>query len=126
MTYDFKAEARKICPFPNPPKDCASCQAIKQALREAAAAALTQPDVREKLAALCHEQWSGWMKYLFSKCSRMEFGSWIIPRKDVEHWQRQIGLPYARLRDDEKNSDRKEADRIIVVLAASLREGEKK
>lgn len=24
--------------------------------------------LREKLAELCHKQWSGWMEYLFSKC----------------------------------------------------------
>ena len=82
--------------------------------------ALGSPELREALAALCHEQWSGWMKYLFSKCSRMEFGSWVIPRLWVERWQRQMGLEYDRLRDDEKNSDRKEADRILSLMSRAL------
>lgn len=73
---------------------------------------------REALAALCHEQWSGWMQYLFSKC---EFGGdqVQIPSWAVERWQRQMTTPYAKLSEEEKNSDRKEADKFIKLLEDS-------
>lgn len=74
---------------------------------------------REELAAFCHnEQWSDWMKYLFSKCVKEEFGL-LIPNSWVEHWNRQINTPYKDLSEREKNSDRKEADAILKILHAS-------
>ncbi len=30
-------------------------------------------ETTEKLAQLAHQQWSGWMEYLFSKCSEAPF-----------------------------------------------------
>lgn len=76
--------------------------------------------IREDLASLCHEQWSGWMEYLFSKClpetvHETETGDLVIPRLFVERWKRQMTTPYAWLSEEEKESDRKEA-RIIVEL----------
>jgi len=75
--------------------------------------------IREELAELCHEQWSGWMKYLFSKCvSPIEpnTGTVVIPAWAVERWERQMNTPYKDLSEVEKNSDRKEADRFIKLL----------
>jgi hypothetical protein len=34
----------------------------------------------------------------------------------VLHWQRQVGTPYADLSEAEKESDRKEADRVLAAL----------
>lgn len=31
--------------------------------------------IREKLADLCHEQWSGWIRYMFSKGIEQPDGS---------------------------------------------------
>lgn len=79
-------------------------------------------ELREQLAELCHKQWSGWMEYLFSKCMRevgqfdRDTGALIIPRQAVERWQRQMDTPYSGLSEDEKESDRKEADRFIALL----------
>lgn len=74
---------------------------------------------REALAALAHEQWSGWMDYLFSKCKLTEMGDAVIPKSCVLWWQRQMGTTYADLSEVEKDSDRKEADRVIALLAVS-------
>lgn len=72
--------------------------------------------LREKLAELCHEQWSGWMKYLFSKNPVESDGSWVMPAWAVERWQRQMDTPYSELSESEKQSDRNEADKFLVLL----------
>lgn len=72
--------------------------------------------LREALAAYAHEAWSGWMKYLFSKCT---FGSVMgdahIPSWLVDRWQRQLQTPYVDLPEEEKESDRAEADKMLEV-----------
>lgn len=89
--------------------------------------------LREVLAALAHEQWSGWMRHLFSKCSSRivlrplsaeEFSTpadVVIPHAWAERWERQMDTPYASLSETEKESDRKEADRVLAVLETQLK-----
>ena len=74
-------------------------------------------NLREKLAELAHEQWSGWMKYLFAQ---MEQGKYclLMPGWAEERWKRQMRTPYAELSEQEKESDRKEADRVLALLSA--------
>lgn len=72
--------------------------------------------LKEKLADLCHNQWSGWMKYLFSKSTFNEDGSVTIPKELVSRWQRQLYTDYINLSDSEKESDLKEADKFIKLL----------
>ena len=73
---------------------------------------------REGLANLCHEQWSGWMKYLFSKCKECSngTGNWVMPKELVSRWQRQMNTPYPELSALEQDSDRKEADKFIKLI----------
>jgi len=73
--------------------------------------------LRERLADLCHEQWSGWMRYLFDQCSPQDNGSTVIPAWGVTRWVRQMNTIYSELTDEEKEADRKEADRFLNVLA---------
>ncbi len=78
---------------------------------------------REKLAEYAHDAWSRWMRHLFSKChDPASNGTIAIPTSLVEQWCRQSVTPYAELSEDEKKSDRAEADRILDTL--SLREKE--
>jgi hypothetical protein len=72
--------------------------------------------VRENLAALEHERWSGWMQYLFEKSTENEDGSVTIPKWAVERWKRQVKTPYAELSEDEKDSDRKEVDKTLRLI----------
>lgn len=73
-------------------------------------------EVRELLAALAHKQWSGWMRHLFGKCQKKDDGSIIIPSAYVKNLKRLMGIPYSELSEDEKDSDREEADKVISAL----------
>lgn len=88
---------------------------------------MSRSDVREQLADYAHAAWSGWMTYLFSKCApgvdgdEFADGSLVIPRWAVERWKRQAATPYADLPEQEKESDRAEADRILGIVAREPR-----
>lgn len=72
--------------------------------------------LKENIANLCHEQWSGWMKYLFSKCEINIHGHYVIPKWAVERWMRQMNTDYKDLSEEEKNSDREEAEKFIKMV----------
>jgi len=78
---------------------------------------------KEKIAELCHKQWSGWMEYLLSKCfpERGQFdketGNLVIPAWAVNRWKRQMITPHSKLSEEEKNSDRDEAERFLNLLS---------
>lgn len=69
----------------------------------------------ERLADYAHDAWAGWMRYLFSISHENEDGSVTIPAQSVERWKRQMNTPYASLPEKEKESDRREAKRIISL-----------
>jgi hypothetical protein len=80
---------------------------------------------REALAALCHEQWSGWKDYEFSKCEpeavygdagKRDEDDLVIPGEFVRRWRRQMETPYAELSEGEKDSDRKEANKFLALF----------
>jgi hypothetical protein len=73
-------------------------------------------DLREQLAALEHEQWVGWMKYLFEKSSENDEGCVEIPASLVARWKRQMNTSYVDLPENEKESDRAEADKVLRVI----------
>lgn len=70
----------------------------------------------EKLAEYSHKAWSEWMKYFFSKCIKMPNGSYGIPTELVERWQRQMNTTYQDLPEQEKSSDRDQAQKIVDAL----------
>jgi len=72
--------------------------------------------LREKLANLCHDQWSGWTKYLFSKGIFNSDGTWTMPKWAVDRWQKQMNTYYENLSEEEKNSDRFEADKFLLLF----------
>lgn len=79
-------------------------------------------ELREALADMEHERWSGWMRYLFDLCEIHADGSVTIPANSANHWRRQIATPYADLSEREKDSDRKEVDKILNLLKPALAE----
>lgn len=91
--------------------------AIAEAEREQVGASPAgHSTLREAFADLCHEQWTGWMRYLFSRAKVTDEGA-LIPYGWACLWQRQMGTPYADLSLEEQESDRKEADRFLALLA---------
>ncbi len=56
------------------------------------------------------------MKWLFSCSQHNEDGSVTIPREKVERWKRQMETPYDQLSEQEQNSDRREADKVLEIL----------
>ena len=76
------------------------------------------PDL-EHGAAIAHDQWSGWMKYLFSKCTLCDDGTAVIPQWAVDRWTRQMNTEYDQLPEEEKESDREEAQRYMDWMKKS-------
>lgn len=75
----------------------------------------------EALANYAHSAWTGWMRYLFSKCEFLPDGRAVIPAWAVSRWLRQIGTAYIDLPEEEKESDRREACRILEIVYESMR-----
>lgn len=73
-------------------------------------------DLRERLAALAHEQWSGWMRYQYYRQPLPGCMAWA----DEVRWERQMNTSYADLPEPEKESDRKEADRMLEIIGAEI------
>lgn len=88
---------------------------------------LESPPNREALAAYAHDAWSGWVTYMFEKMAPL-----IIPidtRTFIEHptaveafarWHRQMTTPYEDLPEYEKESDRREADKMIAIFRGDV------
>lgn len=78
-------------------------------------------DLREALAAYSHDNaWSGWMRYMFAVGMKHEDGTWTMPAWAVERWTRQMETLYINLTEDEKASDRREADEMLLSVRAAL------
>lgn len=77
---------------------------------------MNDSDIIEGLADLAHEQWSGWIRYLFSRSTMTNEGTVVIPSNLVARWQRQMHTPYRNLPDNEKESDRIEARKVIAYF----------
>lgn len=84
---------------------------------------LDAPSLREKAAAYAHEAWAGWMRYLFTQGHGLTAitqegpqPSWVMRPEAYARWLRQMNTPYADLPENEKASDRQEADKILALL----------
>jgi hypothetical protein len=60
------------------------------------------------------------MDYLFSKSATMKDDDGrllaILPPEQVERWVRQMNTPYAELSEQEKESDRAQADKMLDII----------
>lgn len=73
-------------------------------------------ELRERLATVQHGIWSHWMEYLFSVSTHNEDGTVTIPADKVTRWAEQLKTYYALLTEQEKESDRRQADKILAAL----------
>lgn len=74
----------------------------------------------EPLAAIEHERWAHWQRYLHSKCTFNADGSLTIPAELVSKWARQMETPYGRLSSKEKNSDKEQVLNYLNFIAEHL------
>lgn len=81
-------------------------------------------ELREELACLAHDMWAGWMKYMTGKIKMGaqrglsgdgEVEMWL-PNGLKHRWGRQMRTKYEDLPESEKESDRKEADKMIEIF----------
>ena len=64
--------------------------------------------LRERLAALEHDQWTHWTRYMLAN----------LTPENIERWTRQIETPYSELSEKEKDSDREWADKVMSLIQA--------
>jgi hypothetical protein len=64
-------------------------------------------ELREKLAAIEHEQWIRWAQTVAA--------SEPIGKERRERWQR-LMIPYVQLSEADKEHDRKWADKVLEIL----------
>lgn len=77
---------------------------------------LEESQLMEEIAAVEHDRWSHWQRYMHEQCILQEDGSLTIPPELVTRWTRQLDTPYAELSEDEKKSDRELAVSYIDVF----------
>jgi hypothetical protein len=70
----------------------------------------------EELAALEHQRWAHWQKYVHDRGQRQPDGSIVLPSDLVAHWERQIKTQYADLTNEEKDSDRAQVKKYRPLL----------
>ena len=75
----------------------------------------------ESLAALEHERWAHWQRYMHSKGIRQADGSLLLPADLIARWEKQITTNYAELDDKEKESDREQVRKYLPLIASALR-----
>ena len=75
----------------------------------------------EELAAIEHERWSHWQRYMHEKGTRQSDGSLVIAAELVERWERQMETAYAELSQKEKESDREQVRKYLPTIKKALK-----
>jgi len=70
----------------------------------------------DELAAIEHERWAHWQRYVHAKCAHMADGSLVIPAHLVAKWEAQINAPFDALTESEKESDREQVRRYLPLI----------
>lgn len=73
-------------------------------------------ELLEKLAAIEHERWSDWQRYVHSICFVDENGNYSIPKKAFIAWKCLIDTPYKDLSEKQKQLDRDEVKRYWHLI----------
>ncbi len=74
----------------------------------------------EQLAAIEHERWSHWQRFVHSKGQRLPDGALVIPAELVARWERQMAASFAELPEAERQSDREQVQRYLPLIKAGL------
>lgn len=63
-------------------------------------------DLLEKLAELEHLQWTEWTRYMLNN----------LTEKNIRRWKRQLETSYKDLSEEEKQSDRRWARKVLDLI----------
>lgn len=85
-------------------------------------AALEDDRAIDRLAAVEHDRWAHWQRYLHDQCERRDDGSLVIPADLVSRWEEQIRTSYRRLSLEEQESDREQVRRYLPTVVEILTE----
>lgn len=70
----------------------------------------------ERLAAVEHERWAHWQRYVHENGRRQPDGSLVLPAHLVKRWERQLSTPYEKLSPEEQESDREQVRKYLPLL----------
>lgn len=87
------------------PNSRSMLMALKQVANEVAQE-IKSPESLERLAALEHDQWAHWTKYMLDN----------LTEENISRWKKQIETPYNELTDTEKDSDRRWARKALNAI----------
>ena len=74
----------------------------------------------EQLAAIEHERWSHWQRYLHNKGVRQPDGSLLLSADLIARWDKQIETKYADLNEAEKESDREQVRKYLPLIESAF------
>ncbi|RUP31520.1 MAG: hypothetical protein EKK51_14205 [Mycolicibacterium sp.] len=77
---------------------------------------LESDELLDMLAAIEHERWAHWQRYVHDRCERQQDGSLVIPAGLAARWEAQIETPYVELTERERDSDREQVRRYLPVI----------
>lgn len=80
---------------------------------------IISPELLERLAAVEHERWSHWQRYMHEKATRNPDGSLTVPADLASRWERLMETSYTELTDEERESDREQVRRYIPLIVAA-------
>jgi hypothetical protein len=78
----------------------------------------------DQLAAIEHERWAHWQRYMHGQASRRDDGTLILPADLVARWEKQIDTRYADLSADEQESDKEQVERYLPIIEEAFLQGE--
>jgi hypothetical protein len=74
----------------------------------------------EELAALEHERWAHWQRYMHGRGILQPDGSLLLPAELVARWTRQISTSYEDLDDKQKESDRDQVRKYLPLIESAF------
>jgi hypothetical protein len=74
----------------------------------------------DELAAIEHDRWAHWQRYMHNKAHKQSDGSLVVPADLVDRWQRQIDTPYSELTEKERESDREQVRKYLPLIAQTM------
>jgi len=77
---------------------------------------MTEEQLLERIAELCHKQWSDWMKYFLNKCHYDSNGDIVVHREYISNLELQINADYKELSEIDKEKDRREANKFLSIF----------